>query len=78
MHLYLEVSPTLFLLFQSSKVPSFAIGVYGAEQGTLTIMVGASSSDKFERAKPTLQMMSKRVIHCGDLGAGLAAKICNK
>ncbi|KAJ9094677.1 hypothetical protein QFC21_005834 [Naganishia friedmannii] len=52
-------------------------GVYGAEQGTLTIMVGASSAAQFERARPTLEMMSKRVIHCGDLGAGLAAKICN-
>lgn len=53
-------------------------GVYGAEKGTLTIMVGASSPEKFERARPTLELMAKRVIHCGDLGAGLAAKICNK
>lgn len=53
-------------------------GVYGAEKGTLTIMVGASSKDKFEKAKPSLELMAKRVIHCGDLGAGLAAKICNK
>jgi 3-hydroxyisobutyrate dehydrogenase len=53
-------------------------GVYGAEKGTLTIMVGASSKERFEKAKPTLELMSRKVIHCGDLGAGLAAKICNK
>lgn len=53
-------------------------GVIGAEKATLTIMVGASSKQVFEDVKPTLGLMGKKVLHCGDMGAGLAAKICNK
>jgi hypothetical protein len=53
-------------------------GVNGAENASLTIMCGASSSASFERAKPVLGMMGKKVIMCGGLGMGLAAKLCNK
>jgi 3-hydroxyisobutyrate dehydrogenase len=52
-------------------------GVIGAEKGTLAIMVGGSKSS-FDRAVPVLECMSRKVTHCGDLGAGLAAKIANK
>ncbi len=31
----------------------------------------------FEKAKPVLEAMGKKVVHCGDAGAGQAAKICN-
>ena len=31
----------------------------------------------FEKAKPILEAMGKRVVHCGEAGAGQAAKICN-
>ncbi|QCB95726.1 3-hydroxyisobutyrate dehydrogenase [Arthrobacter sp. PAMC25564] len=51
-------------------------GVVGAEAGTLTFMVGALSED-FEAVKPMLEVMGKRVVHCGEHGAGQAAKICN-
>ncbi|WP_160668215.1 3-hydroxyisobutyrate dehydrogenase [Pseudarthrobacter sp. ATCC 49987] len=51
-------------------------GVVGAEAGTLTFMVGALPED-FEAAKPMLEVMGKRVVHCGEHGAGQAAKICN-
>jgi 3-hydroxyisobutyrate dehydrogenase len=51
-------------------------GVVGAEAGTLTFMVGALPED-FEAVKPILDVMGKRVVHCGDHGAGQAAKICN-
>ncbi len=51
-------------------------GVVGAEAGTLTFMVGARSED-FETVRPLLDVMGKRVVHCGDHGAGQAAKICN-
>lgn len=51
-------------------------GVVGAEAGTLTFMVGALSED-FGSVKPLLEVMGKRVVHCGDHGAGQAAKICN-
>ena len=51
-------------------------GVMGAEAATLTIMVGGSDAS-FERARPVLELMGKRVIHCGDTGAGQATKVCN-
>jgi 3-hydroxyisobutyrate dehydrogenase len=51
-------------------------GVVGAEAGTLTFMVGAPDED-FEAVKPMLEVMGKRVVHCGGHGAGQAAKICN-
>lgn len=51
-------------------------GVVGAEAGTLTFMVGATDED-FEAVKPMLEVMGKRVVHCGGHGAGQAAKICN-
>jgi 3-hydroxyisobutyrate dehydrogenase len=40
-------------------------------------MVGGSTTS-FERAEQTLKFMSKKVVHCGQLGTGLAAKIANK
>jgi 3-hydroxyisobutyrate dehydrogenase len=51
-------------------------GVGGAEAATLTFMCGGAR-EAFERAKPVLEAMGKRVIHCGEAGAGQAAKICN-
>lgn len=51
-------------------------GVVGAEAGTLTFMVGAPDED-FAAVKPMLEVMGKRVVHCGGHGAGQAAKICN-
>jgi 3-hydroxyisobutyrate dehydrogenase len=51
-------------------------GVGGAEAGTLTFMAGGAK-DAFEKAKPLLEAMGKRVVHCGEAGAGQAAKICN-
>ena len=51
-------------------------GVGGAEAASLTFMVGGGK-DAFDRAKPILECMGKRVVHCGEAGAGQAAKICN-
>ncbi|UZX01740.1 3-hydroxyisobutyrate dehydrogenase [Arthrobacter sp. CDRTa11] len=51
-------------------------GVVGAEAGTLTFMVGGGPED-FEAVRPLLEVMGKRVVHCGGHGAGQAAKICN-
>ncbi len=36
---------------------------------------GADSA--FARAKPILEAMGKKIVHCGGAGAGQAAKICN-
>ena len=51
-------------------------GVGGAKAGTLTFMAGGGA-DAFARAEPILATMGKRVVHCGEAGAGQAAKICN-
>jgi 3-hydroxyisobutyrate dehydrogenase len=51
-------------------------GVGGATAGTLTFMCGGSP-EAFDRAKPILEAMGKRIVHCGGAGAGQAAKICN-
>jgi 3-hydroxyisobutyrate dehydrogenase len=51
-------------------------GVGGAEAATLTLMAGGSKA-AFEKAKPFLEGVSKKLVHCGDAGAGQAAKICN-
>ena len=51
-------------------------GVGGAKAATLTFMVGGSAH-AFERGKPVLERMGKRIVHCGEAGNGQAAKICN-
>jgi 3-hydroxyisobutyrate dehydrogenase len=51
-------------------------GVGGAEAGTLTFMVGGGK-DSFSAASAILQAMGKKIVHCGDTGAGQVAKICN-
>jgi 3-hydroxyisobutyrate dehydrogenase len=51
-------------------------GVLGATGGTLTFMVGGEPA-AFARAKPVLEAMGRKIVHCGDATAGQAAKICN-
>jgi len=51
-------------------------GVKGAVAGTLAFMVGGEQ-EALETARPVLEPMAGKVIHCGDSGAGQAAKLCN-
>jgi 3-hydroxyisobutyrate dehydrogenase-like beta-hydroxyacid dehydrogenase len=46
----------------------------GAEGGTLTFMVGGDQA-VFERVKPLLEPMGKRIYYCGASGMGLQAKL---
>ena len=46
----------------------------GAENATLTIMVGGAPED-FARAQPILQICGKKIIHVGPVGAGHAIKV---
>lgn len=46
----------------------------GAENATLTIMVGGSKED-FNRAEPILRICGKTIIHAGPTGAGHAIKV---
>ncbi len=48
--------------------------VVGAENATLTIMIGGSK-DSFERARDILRLNGKTIIHVGDVGAGHAIKV---
>lgn len=48
--------------------------VVGAENATLTIMVGGSK-EAFERAREILRLNGKTIIHVGDVGAGHAIKV---
>lgn len=51
-------------------------GVGAANAGTLTFMVGGTVA-AFDKAKPILEAMGKKIFHAGASGNGQAAKICN-
>jgi 3-hydroxyisobutyrate dehydrogenase len=51
-------------------------GTGGAKGATLTFMCGGDDK-AFAAAKPVLEKMGKKIVHCGGAGAGQAAKICN-
>ena len=51
-------------------------GTGGAKAATLTFMCGGEEK-AFAVAKPVLEKMGKKIVHCGGAGAGQAAKICN-
>lgn len=51
-------------------------GVKGAVAGTLAFMVGGEA-EALDTARPVLDAMAGKIIHCGASGAGQAAKLCN-
>jgi 3-hydroxyisobutyrate dehydrogenase len=51
-------------------------GTGGAKAATLTFMCGGDEK-AFVAARPVLEKMGKKIVHCGGAGAGQAAKICN-
>ncbi|HET6607820.1 MAG TPA: 3-hydroxyisobutyrate dehydrogenase [Rhodopila sp.] len=51
-------------------------GTVGAQNATLTFMVGGSDA-AFGAGKPILEGMGKNIFHAGGPGAGQAVKICN-
>jgi 3-hydroxyisobutyrate dehydrogenase len=51
-------------------------GIGGASGGTLTFMTGGSDT-AFTAASPLFDIMGQKAVHCGEAGAGQAAKICN-
>ena len=52
-------------------------GDVGAQQGTLSIMVGGSAQD-FEQARPLFAVLGKTIVHVGGIGAGQVVKACNQ
>src|SRR2546423_10039888 len=51
-------------------------GTGGAKGATLTFMCGGDAKS-FAAAKPVLENMGKKIVHCGGAGAGQGVKICN-
>ncbi|WP_269713523.1 NAD(P)-dependent oxidoreductase [Caulobacter sp. NIBR2454] len=52
-------------------------GQAGAENGQLTIMVGADKA-AFDRAQPVMDSYAKAITHMGETGAGQLTKMCNQ
>jgi len=52
-------------------------GDIGAQNATLTIMVGGDLHD-FAEALPLFQAMGKSITYCGESGSGQAIKLCNQ
>ena len=52
-------------------------GEVGAQQGTLSIMVGGSENG-FQKALPLFEVMGKNIVHIGEAGAGQVTKACNQ
>ena len=51
-------------------------GTVGAENGTLTLMVGGEA-DALDHARPALDAFSSLIVHCGGPGMGQVVKLCN-
>ena len=51
-------------------------GVVGAQESTLTFIVGGAEKN-VERARPLLKKMGNNIFHAGNSGAGQVAKVCN-
>jgi 3-hydroxyisobutyrate dehydrogenase len=52
-------------------------GDVGARNATLAIMAGGTAA-AVEKARPVLMRMGKSVTHCGPVGSGQLAKLCNQ
>jgi 2-hydroxy-3-oxopropionate reductase len=52
-------------------------GEVGAQEGSLSIMVGGNASD-VERARPVLECLGTTIVHVGPHGAGQVVKACNQ
>lgn len=68
-----DLAATAGVLFVDAPVSG---GIGGAAGGTLTFMAGGSV-DAFAKANPLFDIMGQKAVHCGEAGAGQAAKICN-
>ena len=51
-------------------------GTIGAENGTLTFMVGGIEAS-FNEISPVLNLMGSKSVYCGNTGSGQATKLCN-
>lgn len=52
-------------------------GDIGAQNSTLTIMVGGEQTD-YQQCLPILAALGENITHCGGVGSGQAVKLCNQ
>ncbi len=52
-------------------------GPVGAENGTLSIMVGGTAQ-AWERGLPILKVLGEKIVHLGEAGSGQLTKLCNQ
>jgi 3-hydroxyisobutyrate dehydrogenase len=52
-------------------------GVWGARDGTLSIMAGGTE-EAFAKARSVFEAMGKTIIHCGPVGSGQTTKLVNQ
>lgn len=52
-------------------------GVRGAQEGELAIMVGGEEG-ALDRARPLFEVLGRKIVHVGPVGAGQVAKIANQ
>jgi 3-hydroxyisobutyrate dehydrogenase len=52
-------------------------GTVGAEQGTLTVMVGGDGA-VLDRARPAIEPFARLIVHVGGPGVGQVVKLCNQ
>lgn len=52
-------------------------GDVGAKNATLAIMAGGNAA-ALEKARPVLERLGKSITHCGPVGSGQLAKLCNQ
>ena len=78
----IDVETSIFVQNQAKKNNIFTLdapvsgGVIGADNGSLTFMVGGNKKT-YEIIRPLFNIMGKKSILCGDIGTGQSAKICN-
>jgi 2-hydroxy-3-oxopropionate reductase len=76
-----SVSRKISEIFRSKGVDTLDApvsgGDVGAQQGTLSIMVGGSEK-AFERASPIFNVLGKNIVLIGEAGAGQVTKACNQ
>ncbi len=77
-----DVDSALYVANQSESEGLFAMdapvsgGVVGAENGTLTFMVGGEE-EAYKQVEHLFAIMGQKSVLCGKSGAGQSAKICN-
>ncbi len=76
-----EVTRAIAARLSAAGIDMLDAPVSGGEQGaidaTLSIMVGGPM-EVFERCRPALEALGKKLVYCGPHGSGQVVKLCNQ